>query len=725
MKLKALLLFSGLFLSLVLSARGQRLPPDWDNALIEAIEDDNTAEVQAILAKGLRDSDRCRRTESAVSAAAEQGNIEIIKALFAAGAKLVEQDCPDSSPLWEASQQGHAEVVAFLLSMKADVHFKAGNGSTPLLSAISGPLIEKGPKGDVGKTAELLLDAGSDPNVENKFGQTPLSLAVRKADARLVSLLLDHKAMPDRKNKNGLSALDTARKEGLAFIASLLEGRQYPKPSASGQKLLDAAAAGDAETAALLLASGESVDVLDSGGNTPLIHAAYNGKEELGLMLLKAGAAPMVKNGRNDTALHFAGARGLSRLAAALIDRGANPVAADYYGNSSLSYSVREGKTETAALLLSRGANPDEKDEKGMTLLMEMAGKGDGAMVRALLDGKASYAAADSEGFTALMYAAKEGRREAVEALLKAGADASAKDAAGRTALHLALEEDHEDIAALLAAKGVKPDQGALLTALRNWQVLTVKSLLNQGVSPNPDPDGDVPLMLAAGAYEVKSQLIELLLKAGAKPDVSDGDGSTPLMAAAKFSGEDSVKAVKLLLKAGADYNVRDRKGMTAWTHAMLNGSNDTAEVLAKAGAAREYDALSWEGSFLKDSSRFAKAITDQEEWDGLWKKLEKDPIAPVIDFKNYAVVCVSLGRIPGPDTMGVAIKKPVLEDTILRVDFKVVPRGYITDVSATSPYAILVVKRSGAKNIVLPPVPELSKTGDLIGQQKENPVEY
>ena len=67
--------------------------------------------------------------------------------------------------------------------------------------------------------------------------------------------------------------------------------------------------------------------------------------------------------------------------------------------------------------------------------------------------------------------------------------------------------------------------------------------------------------MLAASAYKVKGPLAELLLKAGAKTDVADSDGLTPLMAAAKFSSEDAVTAIKLLLKAGADYTARDKKG--------------------------------------------------------------------------------------------------------------------------------------------------------------------
>jgi hypothetical protein len=700
------------------------LPPDWENPLFERIEEDDLAGVQEAVGKAIPDSLRCRHMDSAVAKAAERGNLEIVKALFAAGARMVEDGCSDSSPLWEASQQGHADVVAFLLSKKADVRFKVGNGSTPLLAAIDGPLMEVGPKPEVRKTAELLLAAGSDPDVENEFGLTPLILSVRKADARLVNLLLKHRAKPGRKNKDGLSALDLARKEGLTFIAQLLEGSPAPVPSLAGKRLLDAAEAGDEAAIAKALAAKAPVDVLDEGANSPLIHAAYNGKEEAALKLLEAGASPVVRNARNDTALHFAGARGLNRLASALIDRGADPKAADYYGNTPLSYAVREGKAEAAGLLLSRGAAPEEDDEKGVTLLMEAAAKGDDAVVQALLKGKASHAATDVEGRTALIRAAEEGKLGAVKALLEAGADPSLKDASGSAALHYALNSRHADIVSLLTAKGAKPDQGALLTALRSWEVDAVKALLAQGLSPHPEPDGEAPLLLAANAYQTKGPLTELLLKAGAKTEVVDREGTTPLMAAARFSSEDSVAAVKALLKAGADVKARDQKGRTAWLQAMSNGSNDTAEVLAKAGAARDYAALAWEGSFVKDSPRFAKVLTDQKEWDEVWKKLGKDPVSPLIDFKRYAVACVFLGEIPGYDTKGVVFQEPKLEGKTLRVGYKVVPQGYITDVHSTSPYAVKVIGRSGAKEFLMDPPPDMGRTPDFIRRQLDNPAD-
>jgi ankyrin repeat protein len=120
----------------------------------------------------------------------------------------------------------------------------------------------------------------------------------------------------------------------------------------------------------------------------------------------------------------------------------------------------------------------------------------------------------------------------------------------------------------------------------------------------------------------------------------------TPLMDAGRWAGEDSVGAVKALLKAGAGHKARDKKGMTAWTHAMINGSNDTAEVLAKAGADKQYEALAWEGSFVKDAPRQAMAVTDQKAWDEIWKKLGKDPVSPAIDFKRYACASVGFSRL-------------------------------------------------------------------------------
>ena len=671
-----------------------------DSPLTAAVKEGDVARVREMISPKLRDGDRCPDGEAIAAYAAARGDIAMLSMLFEAGAAASESGCPDSSPLYEAAQQGHAEAVRLLVSKKADVRFRVGNGSTPLLAALDGPLFEVGPKGDPQATAKLLLEAGSEQDAENKFGHTPLLAAVRKADARLVRLLLDHRADPKRANAKGVSPLALARNEKLDFIAALLEGKRPRKPSPSESALLEAVKAGDEKAVGKLIAGKVDVDAADEGGSTPLIHAAYLGKEAIGLALVKKGADPLIRNARNDTALIYAGARGCAALAAALLERGADPRGKDYYGASALTYAVREGMADAVRVLLAHGADPDEKDKDGVTLLMEAGAKGDEEAVRALLQAKAAANAVNKDGRTALMLASAEGKAGAVRALLDGGADIEGKDTDGMTAFHHAVQHRHDDIAAMLSAKGAKPDQAALVAALRNSDIEIVRSLLKQGVSPAPTPGGDVPLVIAAGAYTNRAAMTSILLNAGAKPDVADADGTTPLMAAAQWSGPESVAAVKLLLGKGADWNARDKKGLTAWTHAMLNGSNDTAGALVEAGAAPEYESLGWDGLF-SDIKRSTVGVMDQGSFDELWKKLHKDPQAPVIEFKSYAVVGVFLGALAGPDTARVVFGGPRLLGKTLLVDYAVHP-SVVYDAPSTSPYAVKVIKRAGAERIEL-----------------------
>jgi ankyrin repeat protein len=61
-------------------------------------------------------------------------------------------------------------------------------------------------------------------------------------------------------------------------------------------------------------------------------------------------------------------------------------------------------------------------------------------------------------------------------------------------------------------------------------------------------------------------EAVRLLLEGGARPDVPDSDGSTPL-AHAVWHGQ--LEAVRVLLEGGADPNLAASDGNTPLTHAV------------------------------------------------------------------------------------------------------------------------------------------------------------
>lgn len=684
------------------------MPPE--SSLVKALRNGTAAEVKQALAYAYGDDkEGCVHGDSLASFAAKRGAVDILKVLIEAGYKVDGTQCRGDSPLYEAAQEGHVEAVRFLLARKADLRFKVGNDSTPLLAAVHGPLLGGEPKGDKRETVSLLLAAGAELEVENSFGHTPLLLAVRYADARLVRLLLAHKADPARKNKDGLSPLGLAKREDLGYIVALLEGKDPYGPSPAGMKLIDAARAGDLAGVTTLLAAGADANSRDESGNSPLISAAFLGREDIVAALLAAGADPKVRNATNDTALHYGAAKATAGLVKALLAKGADARAADYSGNTPMTYAVHEGRAESIEPLLAAGADLSAKDGDGVTLLMEAAVKGDAAMVRAILKGGAAVDAVDKDGRTALLLASGDGNLGVVQALLEHGAVIQSKDGAGSSPLQAALAGGHSDVARLLQEKGAKPDSAALLSAVRSNDVEAVRLLLKNGARPVVEAGMEPPLVAAAGAYKNKAALTKLLLSAGAPVDAADAQGTTPLMAAARWPGDDSVNAVRALLKAGAGTKAKDGKGLTAWAGAMLNGHNEAARLLAAAGSPTDYDQLGWDGSFLDKGEAVALVVTDSKAWEALWKRLGKESAAPELDFKRHVAAFVFAGRISGSDTVGIEFQKPSLEKGTLTIGYALHP-AIIYDVSGTSPYSVRVFARGGADRFAIASPPALPR---------------
>ncbi|WP_329170369.1 ankyrin repeat domain-containing protein [Streptomyces decoyicus] len=127
---------------------------------------------------------------------------------------------------------------------------------------------------------------------------------------------------------------------------------------------------------------------------------------------------------------------------------------------------------------------------------------------------------------------------------------------------------------------------GALISAIHADRVRRVGALLKLGASPSaPDAEGETPLYLAAVSGQ--TDMVRLLLEAGATPDVeSRGEGTAglPLCAAACW---DHSGAVRELLAHGADPDRREDDGTsyTALMWAATGGHQRTAELLLEARA--------------------------------------------------------------------------------------------------------------------------------------------
>jgi ankyrin repeat protein len=122
-----------------------------------------------------------------------------------------------------------------------------------------------------------------------------------------------------------------------------------------------------------------------------------------------------------------------------------------------------------------------------------------------------------------------------------------------------------------------------LMKAVQNNDAARVKKLIAQGVNINElDQGGDAPLIIAA--YNGYSEIVRLLLEAGADVTVVDPGMKATALHAAAYAGR--TEAAKLLVQYGIDIDKQGPyNGYTALHDAIWQNNIATAEVLINAGA--------------------------------------------------------------------------------------------------------------------------------------------
>jgi uncharacterized protein len=313
---------------------------------------------------------------------------------------------------------------------------------------------------------------------------------------------------------------------------------------------------------------------------TPLLVAARAADHDAAMSLVRGDADVGATETDGTRALHWAAHFGDAELVRALLAAGADATAANRYGMTALQLAAVEGNVAVIQALLAAGADASAALPEGETVLMTAARTGSPDALRALLAHGADLEARDRfHGESALIWAAAENHAEAVRVLAEHGADLD-----GRSTL-LTLEPRQRRAGQSILPLG---SWTPLMYAARENALAAGEALVGAGASLDAvDPDGATALVIAIS--NAHYELAELLLNAGANPNVVDSEaGMGPLYAAVDMHrlavghgrGNpvpvgllNAVDVVELLLERGADPNARLKKPILQRQHTFGDGT--------------------------------------------------------------------------------------------------------------------------------------------------------
>jgi ankyrin repeat protein len=457
-----------------------------------------------------------------------------------------------STALADAARDGDDDLLRAILARGTDVNAYGSDGT---------PALHWRVRRDDIAGARQLLDAGADPNAASRYDVRPLQLAAANGSEQMIRLLVAAGADPQATDALGETMLMAAVGSGdLAAVATLLElgaDVNARDPHYGQTALMIAARAGMTDIARTLIEAGAEIDArtrvgeepswilpnsrpgfsfgigivrgglpadrgmrpFRPGGFTPLLYAARHGHEATAALLLDAGADINGAEANQIAPLLMAISNDQMPLATMLIERGANLDARDWYGRTPLwsavnvrnlylhndtfeNYIDREPVLAVIRLLLEHGADPNPRTSESPPVREH------------LLSITGTLEWVDFTGQTPFLAAALAGDVTVMRLLLEYGADPHLPTFGGTTPLMAAAgvnwvvsQTYTEGADALLAAVKLCVELGMDVNAVNSMGIAAIHGAANRG----------------------SDDIIEFLAGAGARLDLADNEGRTPL----------------------------------------------------------------------------------------------------------------------------------------------------------------------------------------------------
>jgi uncharacterized protein len=450
------------------------------------------------------------------------------------------------SAVADAAKTDDLPEVRRLIKEHADVNGPANDGSSALLWAAFHSDAEM---------TKALLAAGAWVDTPNHYGVTPLLQASRNGDVEVMRALLDAGAQPTRWHPEGETPLMAASRTGRVDAVKLLLSRgslvNASDPFQEETALMWASAEGHVEMVKTLLAAGADPNLKahvstiterkdadhPSGGFTALMFATRNGHADVVEALIKGRADPKLTNADGATATIVAIVNDRFDLAKELLDLGADP------NDGSLFFAV-DMHDATTDMRAHDGSRMQPTHPNNLTAL---------SMVKVLLDLGADV----NKPFVGALHSTT----------LCCGASINSSP------FYRAATAADIEVLKLMLAHGAKLE----------WSPSEVKKEGKGPGRPNPNigktavmaaikgglgaPIAGGPGFTRIGPPEFREpgdrdplEALNLLLAAGADPNIKAPDGTTPLHEAVQ---EEQVPLIRALVAGGAKLDAVNKDNLT------------------------------------------------------------------------------------------------------------------------------------------------------------------
>jgi ankyrin repeat protein len=549
-----------------------RYDRNYNTPLIYAILYEDIAAVRKILDQGANPNIISGNAMSPIGAAIFRRDIDVIKLLLKRGSR------PTKGDMFDLKLKKNPELTDLI-----EPYYRPPKENPPDPRIVG--KVEKHISVDSEDAAYELKDIVDWETKNNKYHPSVTAAVMFNRPFKVLQQLYDEGSSFSQEHPKLGTPLAQAIHQGrdLEYIEFLLIRLANPNHVSKPYKrwpLLQAVTANNIDLARLLFEHGAKMWFPEAQGlEPPYSYVLKNGSLNMNKLFLEKGADPTIKikDAKGVESWPFLLAVGFGDVSPKLLD-----------------------------LLISSGADPKVKDDKGCNALalMKWDKANIPAIIRLLEIGVSPKDSCGSIERTQSLYhlAVREESKELVEALAKTKLSPNVWDENDSTPLYLAVIFDKPFLVKALidaganvnksvAAPGViyadyrgvhKASEDLLAEAIIHTNSPEIiETLLDAGVKINTvtnSPDRLTALHVAV--EENKPELAELILKRkSVNKNAKNINGQTPLHIAVRAQ---DTKFVKLLVNAGAKLDVKDNEGLTPVDHA--RGERKEKELLAAMG---------------------------------------------------------------------------------------------------------------------------------------------